>query len=353
MLLLLLIGGFSVSTTPPWDKGAPNAAPEKEVSLIFPEQILPPEPPPPPPPEPELKQFTRTSQSKAEAEPPAKANFVSDRNTVAASKMAPAPDGTVNMPTIAGVKQRVMDVAERTYHDGEVKDEQASQAKAPPVPKMLTPPPTPPPAPPKVAEEKPVEKPTPTEVAKMEIKDKPLLKMLEESDPEAPRVEVNKPAEKPKVQLREPSESRPPALDPITKGAAKPEMNDFVPNTRKTEVKGTLSNRAEEDSVDAERTPLGVYSSSVMGAVGKKWHLYSKLKKDAATYGNLRVRFYTTKNGKVEDLKIISDPRDADPRMADFTLRAIKDAKLPPIPADLLPMLEGERVKFEYDVLIY
>jgi hypothetical protein len=49
----------------------------------------------------------------------------------------------------------------------------------------------------------------------------------------------------------------------------------------------------------------------------------------------------------------LSDAKEADPRMTDFTLRAIRDAEIPPIPLDLLPMLDNERFEVEYDVIIY
>jgi hypothetical protein len=39
--------------------------------------------------------------------------------------------------------------------------------------------------------------------------------------------------------------------------------------------------------------------------------------------------------------------------MLEFTLRAIMEAEIPPIPQDLLPLLDRQRLEVEYDVLIY
>jgi hypothetical protein len=50
---------------------------------------------------------------------------------------------------------------------------------------------------------------------------------------------------------------------------------------------------------------------------------------------------------------VLSDRAEADVRMLDFTLRAIMEAEIPPIPADLLPLLDSGRLEVEYDVLIY
>jgi hypothetical protein len=91
----------------------------------------------------------------------------------------------------------------------------------------------------------------------------------------------------------------------------------------------------------------------VTGAVEKKWHLYVRLARDSVTYGRVRFRFYVDQRGTPQDLKILSDARDADPRMREITLRAILDADIPPIPAELIPELEDGRLKIEYEAIVY
>ena len=98
---------------------------------------------------------------------------------------------------------------------------------------------------------------------------------------------------------------------------------------------------------------MGRYMRAVTSAVEKKWHLYVRLAKDSVTFGRVRFRFYVDKRGIPQDLKILSDARDADPRMRELTLRAILDAQIPPIPADLLPTLDEDRVKIEYEAIVY
>ena len=47
---------------------------------------------------------------------------------------------------------------------------------------------------------------------------------------------------------------------------------------------------------------------------------------------------------------------DSNPLHTEFTLQAIKDAEIPPMPADVIPLLpknDRERLKIQYDVLIY
>jgi hypothetical protein len=143
-----------------------------------------------------------------------------------------------------------------------------------------------------------------------------------------------------------------PVEDPIKNNTPNPEKNAFSPFTRTSKTDGSIS-REGQDAVDAEATPLGIYMRQVTDAVGKKWHLYVQLGKDAVTFGRVRFRFYVDKKGTPQDLKILSDARDADPRMRDLTLRAILDAQIPPIPADLLTTLDDGRVKIEYEAIIY
>jgi len=138
----------------------------------------------------------------------------------------------------------------------------------------------------------------------------------------------------------------------VTQMAGKPEADAFTPFTRTGKMDGAV-NREGENAVDAEATPLGIYMRQVTGAVEKKWHLYVRLAKDSVTFGRVRFRFYVDKRGVPQDLKILSDARDADPRMRDLTLRAILDAKIPPIPEDLQPTLDDGRVKIEYEAIVY
>ncbi len=138
-----------------------------------------------------------------------------------------------------------------------------------------------------------------------------------------------------------------------TKGNEAP--NAYTPFTRKQETKGSNSNRGKEISVDAANTPLGRYYRQVTGEVEKKWHVYLKLRRAGVNAGYLQLVFYVNKKGKVEGLKVIND-KESTPLLAEITLQAIKDAEIPPMPADVIPLLpveDRERLKIHYDALIY
>lgn len=110
-----------------------------------------------------------------------------------------------------------------------------------------------------------------------------------------------------------------------------------------------------EKTVKLTSTPKERYYQRVTQAVEKKWLIYIKLQVEGVTYGSLKVDFYVNKKGKVEDPRVVED-KDSYRALTLLTLRAIKDAEIPPMPADVfpsLPMNDPERLKIEYNVLIY
>lgn len=373
ILLMLLAWMLAVEAVRQWKtRPAAPRVEEKEVTLIFPDQILP--KPPPALPKPEPKDYIRTTQNEAESAKPKKADFISDRNTTAKSELAADPDGTQPLPTSDGPTIQMQELVDRDYRDGELREDSAVQR--PPLPGMLHPdamtaratPRTPPPVPPAA----PIP-PTPL-VAKAETPASPIDKMIEDMDGDLARVELNRlPLDVRKAEMQEsPPEQQPspespaatpageippaPKAVPVAEPVKSPEMHAtddaFTPFTRTSKVKGTISNRGKA-SVNAEETPMGRYMRAVTSQVEKKWHIYRRQRMDAVTFGSLKLEFFVEPDGTADDLRIISDPRNADPRMADFTLQAIQDADIPPIPEDLIPILEGGRMRIEYDVLIY
>ena len=126
-------------------------------------------------------------------------------------------------------------------------------------------------------------------------------------------------------------------------------MEDFSPLTRKAAVKGTISNKGDA-AVDAEATPMGQFMRLVTAAVEKKWHEYQVKNAASVTFGYLRVRFYVNRAGHVEAPEFLE--KSNNPLMDDFTLDAILAADLPPIPKDLLPLLEENRIPIEYSIII-
>ncbi len=386
LLFLLLAALFANPTKWEFKAAEVSAKPkEKEVTLIFPEQLIPPPPlPKPPVPPPKKEIYMRTTQNEASGEKPKDAAFISDRNTKASATKAADPAATSPVPTTEGLKFQMNELANRDYRDGDIMDDAAKKSaaapKAPPTPQKPQPtasasppsPPAPPPTPPA---------PPPQAIASAAASS-PLAKMMEEADKDLARVDMNRlplevrkpepqmketdappptpPATPPKPQMREVAESPPvpkaiPVSDEVAKTTSKPQDKAFMPFTRTSENKGTISNRGTEDAVDAEGSPKGKFIRAVTSQVEKKWHLYRALRRDMVSPGSLQVEFYVNAKGKVENLRIVND-RESTTLLSEFTVRAIRDAEIPPMPReviDLLPIMDKQRLKIEYNVLIY
>lgn len=130
-------------------------------------------------------------------------------------------------------------------------------------------------------------------------------------------------------------------------------------DTRKTPPLTQMMEDADKDRLPQEtkqeETPKERYIRQVTGLVEKKWHIYIKLRRDGVTTGSLQLVFYVNKKGKVESLRILDDKK-SNKVLTEITLQAIKDAEIPPIPADVIPWLpknEPERLQIHYDALIY
>ena len=113
---------------------------------------------------------------------------------------------------------------------------------------------------------------------------------------------------------------------------------------------GTISNRKDTPALNVEATDVGRYKKAVTQAVERQWHRYREKNADFVTYGTLRVQFRVGKDGRARNLKLVKN--DANAVMAEFTLRAILDAKLPEMPPNVATQI-GNSLEFSYNVIIY
>lgn len=414
-LLLFLFAALWLSMAPAREAMPADKAQIEEETLIFPDDVPPdvtaasePEPEPEPAPTPELEktqpkqQYVRTTQNTESPEAPANAAFTSDRNTVASSKLLPDKNGEPGRPTTRGTDEPTLELANRDYKDGEIKNDAGiSMTGIPTLPPVTLVPPSTPKAPtPAVAaatpppvpvQAVPEVKPAPTPPArvdpamtsstldepkhsmpdiamKVESRSEQMVRELESQLRKADAVDTPPPAPRTPttaLEMRTPLDGAQPGVPqpPLPQGASpsdrsplvppmsKSELGAFSPQTRTSATKGTISNIGSEDSVAAAVTPVGRYMRQVTSAVEKKWHFYRSREADAVEPGRLSLKFYVNKYGKVEDLKFTM--KDANPLMEDFTIEAILKAEIPPIPLDLVPILDRERLEINYDIVIH
>lgn len=326
-LILALLATWWMSVKPPLALPKPAKTANPPVKVIFAKDIkvLPPKPPELKPPAPRPKgreQFVRTSQNQAESAAPANAEFISDRNTIASNTLPAQANGAKGLPTTHGKKDLPsVEMTNRDYVDGEVKDDASKE----PPPSMIA-------AQPKPRE--PME-----EMLPEPIKPKPNTQKIDSPPAKATPVKAKTPAKKP--------------LDPPILRDPRADEKAFQPQTRTSDRAGTVDQPGLENAVNARSTPRGQYIRKVTGEIEKRWHFLRSQRADFVQPGKLRLRFYVNRDGKVRPQDIFIVSSNANPVLTDFSLQAIMEANIPPIPQELLSQLEQDRVEIEYDIVIY
>jgi outer membrane biosynthesis protein TonB len=108
--------------------------------------------------------------------------------------------------------------------------------------------------------------------------------------------------------------------------------SSYQPYKEKTRLAGAITNRGMS-AVNAVGTPLGRYQKTVYDAIGSHWYAYMEQNGDLASLGTVRTTFVIDRGGQVQNLKVASN--DGNEAFANVCLKAILDAKLPPIPEDV------------------
>jgi hypothetical protein len=165
----------------------------------------------------------------------------------------------------------------------------------------------------------------------------------------------------------EPSEPREPTDAPVaesTDAAAAPPQEKpmlqpadealfakgFSPEERQNVINGSLAKEGA-DAVDAIGTPMGKYKKAVRDLISAKWHEYRQKNADFVTWGILKLEFSVDAAGRVHDLQITKN--EANAMLAEFSLRAIREAKLPPMPAEVAESVGAKGLVIQYDIIIY
>jgi TonB family protein len=128
-----------------------------------------------------------------------------------------------------------------------------------------------------------------------------------------------------------------------------PQPPGYQPQTRITRIKGNISNRGRS-AVSATATPLGRYKKSLSDAIGSRWYFHVSDQIELLNVGTVEIRFVVRENGKVERVQVLRN--SSNESFAACSVRAIMEAEIPPIPKELIPMLEGGRIEIEYSFTI-
>jgi len=302
LLHLFIIGSvsFMLAVRKPISIPPPEEAPVELTLVAAPDSTPKPRP-----------AYVQTSESQRADKPAENSVFESDKDTHAASPLPAAGDAPV--PTQDGRDQPGLSLENKEYTAGPVARESSPAVQ----PRQETAPQ------PKAEESKP----------KMTPQQSTQLALLEPPKPKtSPRPKAAKAVRQEQQQQ-----------------AQTPQPPGYQPQTRITRIRGNISNKGRA-ALSATATPLGRYKKMLSDAIGSRWYYYVTEQLGLLNVGTVEVRFVVRQNGNVERVQVLRN--SSNESFAACTVRAIMEADIPPIPKELVPMLEGSRIEIEYSFTI-
>ena len=325
------------------------APPAQTVAMIFPEMIAAPKTAAAPagalaaPKTVALmgSRFARTSEDQTAPRPDGPA-FLGERNTRATSDRAPDPTAPP-LPSQAGIMPQDdmhLETTRSDYQDGPLESSKiATRASdtppAPPEPAIA--PPEPAPAmttaadPPDLADEKTLASAPPPREPLIDGPN-PVDVPVPSATTASKQVTETPPATRQETASAQPKSSTSPKTteDPKVKPTPNPGFRGFQ---RKTAIIGSIS-RGGRSALDVEDSPLGRYQAALSRAVELEWQRNCARHRDFITPGFLTVRFFVEPGGKVRSVLFVGEMATGEVQKG-FTLNAIRDAAIPPMPAVL------------------
>jgi outer membrane biosynthesis protein TonB len=110
-------------------------------------------------------------------------------------------------------------------------------------------------------------------------------------------------------------------------------------------LEGNLSTRGRP-SVAAIGTPQGRFQKAVEDAVGSRWYYLVQQRSDLINIGTVQISFTVTPDGRVQRPHVVSNTSNE--TLANSSLQSVLDAKIPPMPAELAPLVPGSGLEFTF-----
>lgn len=158
------------------------------------------------------------------------------------------------------------------------------------------------------------------------------------------------PPKKPKVPEPIMPPSRPQPSTELAKLSPPEAKPAYQPHQVQTKIEGSISNRGAA-SVDAVKTPLGVYKKQISQAIGSRWNFYVKQRHDLISKGEARLSFYVTKEGRIQDVRVLSNT--SNDIYAFICKQSILEAELPPPPPESFGPMKDERMEVPFSFTFY
>ena len=288
----------------------------------------------PPPLVPKNPPFMETAPAKESKEKPKEQTFESNANSIAASKL-PAT-GDLPLPSQEGKERPAVNLETHDYSlptDGAKPQPEPQSTIAPeskPTPATTPAKREPSPAPVSTPKPAPVSTPAPEQLAMLKSSPPPPIKAPDETEP-SPETATSEPTAAPRP---------------------KPELaaSSYQAQKEETRITGRLTNRGPS-SVNAVGTPLGRYQKTVSDAIGSRWYYYMSKKMDLVSIGTVNIQAEVDTQGRVQKLRIISNT--ANEAFANICLQSFQEARIPPIPPDLIATLPEGGMPVDFTFISY
>ena len=314
-LAILALAGFTILKTQVFRKSpsvslaAPEPPADTTVKILLDMVAASPSPTVAAPAKP---RFVRTSEDQTAAAPE-KSPFIGERNTQATSDRSPdltAPP----LPSQTGIDRDDLETTKSHYQDGTLGSDQ------PAMPQETAPAPTLP-EPPTIENFTSGENVETSGTDDAQSSPPPAARLLDGASP----VDVSVPKDPAEKTALKPT---PPPAAAAAKPAAEPGFKGYQ---RKAAIVGSIS-RTGRSALDVVDSPLGRYQANISRAVEQEWQRNCVRHRDFITPGFLTVRFFVEPTGKVRTVQFVGTMETGEVQKG-FTLSAIRDAKIPAMPA--------------------
>jgi outer membrane biosynthesis protein TonB len=119
----------------------------------------------------------------------------------------------------------------------------------------------------------------------------------------------------------------------------------YRPQNIITRMQGNIGNRGRS-SVSAMGTPQGRFQKAVEDAVGSLWYYFVSQRSDLLSIGTVRIEFVVNARGEVVSARVVSN--SSNETLATCSLQSIRQAKIPPMPQELVPLVPERGLEFTF-----
>ena len=95
----------------------------------------------------------------------------------------------------------------------------------------------------------------------------------------------------------------------------------------------------------------GNSGKAISDAIGSRWYYYMKAKMDLVSVGTAVISAEVDEAGHVTNLRVVSN--SANESFANICLQSFQEAKIAPIPPELIPTLPDGRMQLEFTFTTY